>query len=673
MRRLWIDYESRSRIKLKQHGLDRYAKHASTEPLMLAYAFDEAEPKLWKIWLGEPMPDDLREGLLDPNTLKCAWNFNFEKDITEFRLGIRIPLEQWFDPSTLCAYMSLPIGLDRASKALGLVEKKIHQVGNKRGVKLFSEPSKATKKMIKNGSEPEYFKDWNSHPEDWQIWCDYCLQDVRAEREAWHAAVSYACPMTEEEFRAWQLDQRMNERGVYIDEAYVQNAKKLAEAEANELLGEIKAITGLENANSRDQLLGWLQERGFPYDSLDKEHIAEALKYKSTLKPLVVDILELKHKLGGSAYKKLEAILDRMGIDKRLRDQFVYHGAHTGRWAGRGVQLQNLFKPDPKVTSYDWGKKVKDSEKRRLDIYTRAIRLGKKLYTPFTPMNLVASTIRGAFIATPGYKLDVGDLAQIESRVLACLAKCYSMMDAYANGRDLYKECMSTQLHIPMDEVTSSMRDKGKIQILGCGFGMGWEKFIEHAAKSNIILTEKDSKECVYGFRETYPEIPALWKEFNTAVIKAVKSNICVYVKGCIVDGRNPKVLKIKLPSGRCLHYFDPYVNESMKFGRPMEQVSYTQYDSKGKKISDLYGGLIVENVVQAIARDILLSGMFEAEKAGFFVIGTIHDEIVCESLIGSNLNLDKLLHCMTILPWWAKDFGFVLKAEGYEGFFYKK
>ena len=301
MRRLWIDYESRSRIKLKQHGLDRYAKHVSTEPLMLAYAFDEAEPKLWKIWLGESMPDDLREGLLDPNTLKCAWNFNFEKDITEFRLGIRIPLEQWFDPSTICAYMSLPIGLDRASKALGLVEKKIHQVGNKRGVKLFSEPSKATKKMIKNGSEPEYFKDWNSHPEDWQIWCDYCLQDVRAEREAWHAAVSYACPMTEEEFRAWQLDQRMNERGVYIDEAYVQNAKKLAEAEANELLGEIKAITGLENANSRDQLLGWLQERGFPYDSLDKEHIAEALKYKSTLKPLVVYILELKQKLGGSA------------------------------------------------------------------------------------------------------------------------------------------------------------------------------------------------------------------------------------------------------------------------------------------------------------------------------------------------------------------------------------
>ena len=674
-RRLWIDYESRSKIKLKNHGLDKYAQHPSTQPLMLAYAFDDAEPKLWKIWTGEKMPDELRNGLHDSETLKCAWNFNFEKDVTEHCLGITIPLDQWFDPSILCAYMSLPIGLDRASKALGLIEKKIHQVGPKRGIKMFSEPCKQLKRVLKKdpNAPTEYFKDWNSHPEDWEIWCQYCLQDVRAEREAWHALISYACPMTPEEFRAWQLDQRMNDRGVYIDEAYVTNAKKLAELEAEEILGEIKAHTGLDNPGSRDQLIEWLQERGYPYDSLDKEHIAEALTHKSTLKPLAIEILELKQKLGGSAYKKLESILDRMGVDKRLRDQFIYHGAHTGRWAGRGVQLQNLFKPDRNVTMYDWGKKAPDDEKRRLDIYTRAIRHGKKIYSQFTPMNLVASTIRSAFIATPGHKLTVGDLAQIESRVLACLARCKSMMDAYANGRDLYKECMATQLCIPMDEVTSAMRDKGKIQILGCGFGMGWEKFIEHAAKSNIELNEKESKACVYGFRETYPEIPELWKEFNAAVIKAVKSNICVYVKGCIVDGRDTRVLKIKLPSGRALHYFNPYVNTSMKFGRPLEQVSYTQYDSKGVKVSDLYGGLIVENVVQAIARDLLLNGMFEAEKAGFILIMTIHDEIVCESPLESKLNLDTLLHCMCIVPEWAEGMGLVLKAEGYEGVYYKK
>ena len=333
------------------------------------------------------------------------------------------------------------------------------------------------------------------------------------------------------------------------------------------------------------------------------------------------------------------------------------------------MQLQNLFKPDRQVLAYPWEKE----STRRLDIYTRAIRLGKKLYTPFTPMNLVASTIRSSFIASPGHKFAVGDLAQIESRVLACLAKCTAMMDAYAAGRDLYKECMSQQLGIPMSEITKAHRDKGKIEILGCGYGMGWEKFIDFAATAGMTLCEKDAKEMVYGFRETYPEIPALWKEFNTAVIRAVKSTICVYVKGCIVDGRNPKVLKIKLPSGRCLHYHNPYVNVSMKFGRPLEQVSYTQHDSKGSKISDLYGGLIVENVVQAIARDILASGMFEAEKEGFIIVMTIHDEIVAEFLMTSKLNLDKLIECMTRCPWWAIGMGFVLKAEGYEGFYYRK
>ena len=664
--RLFIDYETRSHIKLKACGLDRYLKDKSTQPLMLAYAFNDDEPKLWKIWLGEEMPAELRAALLDPTVMLGAWNYNFERDCTEYQIGIKIPQARWFDPSVLCAYMSLPIGLDRAAKALDIVNLKT--AGAKKFIKMFSEPSKSTKKMIKNGAGTTYYKDWNSHPEEWAQFAEYCLQDVRAEREAWHAAVALNCPQTDEEVNVWRLDQRMNEKGVYIDQDYVNNAKKIAEAEVNEILLEIKANTGVENPNSRDQLLGWFQERGYPYDSLDKEHIEEALNHKN-LKPLVRTVLELKQKLGGSAYKKLESILDRMGSDGRLRDQFIYHGAHTARWAGRGVQLQNLYKPDRQVMAYPWEKDTT----HRLDIYTRGIRLGLKMYLPFTPMNLVASTIRSAFIASPGHKLDVGDLAQIESRVLACLAKCDAMMSAYAQGRDLYKEVMAHQLGISLSEITKAHRDRGKIIILGCGYGMGWEHFKEFAAGYGVMLTEKEAKDAVYGFRELYTEIPALWKEFNNAVIRAVKSNVCVYVKGCIVDGRNPDVLKIKLPSGRCLHYHHPYVNTSNKFGRPLEQVSYMQYDSKGSKISDLYGGLIVENVVQAIARDILASGMFEAEKEGFIILMTIHDEIVVESPIGSKLNLDKLLECMTRCPWWAEGIGFVLKAEGYEGFYYRK
>ena len=326
---LWLDFETRSLLSLKDYGLDRYAKDRSTEVLMLAYALDQDEPKLWLPHL-EPMPDDLRQNLLNPEIKKGAWNYNFEKDIFEFVLGIIIPQSLWVDPSVLCAYMSLPIGLHRAGEALSIHGKKIHITGDNRPVKMFGEQSKATKKMIKNGSPAYYFKDWNSHPEQWAVYCQYCLNDVIAERNVYQAAISLKCPITEEEQRAWELDQRMNETGVYIDRTFVENAKVLAEEEANGIILEMKGLTGLENPNSQKQMLGWLQERGYPYDSIDVEAVELGLKY--SLPKTVKTVLELKQKLGGSAYKKLQSIIDRIGPDGRLRDQFVYHGAHTGRW-----------------------------------------------------------------------------------------------------------------------------------------------------------------------------------------------------------------------------------------------------------------------------------------------------------------------------------------------------
>ena len=656
MKTVHLDYETRSTLNLKDCGLDRYMKHPSTQPLMCAYAFDDGPVKVWCCWTGEKMPDDLHAALLDPTVKKGAWNYNFERDCTEYKAGIPIPQGEWFDPSVLCAYMSLPIGLDRAARALGVEHQKMGE--GKKYVKMFSSPTKATKKMLKNGSPEFYFKDWNSHPEEWAQFVEYCRMDVEAERAVYRAAVALNCPMTDEEHRAWLLDQRMNKTGVFIDQQYVTNAKKLAEAESDQILAEIKSHTGLDNPNSRDQLIGWCRERGYPYDSLDKEHLAESLK--GNLKPLLRIVLELKQKLGGSAYKKLESILERMGIDGRLRDQFIYHGAHTGRWAGRGVQLQNLFKPNKNVSKF-------------LDTYTRAIRSGKKIISRNSQMALVASTIRSSFAATPGHRLVVGDLAQIESRVLAVLAGCEKMKSAYAAGRDLYKECMSVQLGKPIDQIDSTERARGKIIILSCGFQMGWEKFQAYALTYGITLSEEEAKDAVYGFRETYHEIPELWAALNNAVIRAVKAGMCVFVNGLVVDGRDPRVMKIKLPSGRCLHYFEPKVIIDQKFGRPQECVVYTQYDSKGKRESFLYGGLLTENVVQAIARDLLLAGMFAAEAAGFIILATIHDEIVTEVPLDSPLGLKDLLACMTKVPEWGATSGYILAAEGYQSSYYRK
>jgi DNA polymerase len=208
-----------------------------------------------------------------------------------------------------------------------------------------------------------------------------------------------------------------------------------------------------------------------------------------------------------------------------------------------------------------------------------------------------------------------------------------------------------------------------------CGYGMGWEKFIEYALTYGIVLSEKEAKAAVYGFRETYEEIVSLWGELNAACLTAFKAGICVYVRGLVVDGRDENCLKIKLPSGRYIHYHQPRLtNEPPPWGGPSKEViHFIMYGSKGAKDNRLYGGLITENVVQAVSRDLLLSGMIEAEKAGATVIMTVHDEVVVEVRQDAGFGEKELLACMTKVPEWGEGMGFVLKAEGWEGAYYKK
>jgi DNA polymerase len=535
------------------------------------------------------------------------------------------------------------------------------------GVKFFSMPKKATKKMLAAGVPALYFKDWDSDPEKWEKFCAYCKQDVIAEREIHYAALALNSPMTEEEKRVWLLDQRMNETGVYIDQTFVTNGKHIAETEANGLVEQLKTITGCENPNSGKQLKEWLASRGYPKnygvydDSLDAEHVAEALKLN--LPEDVHNVFILKDRLAGSAYKKFESIQDRIGPDGRLRDQFVYHGPHTGRWAGRGVQLQNLYKPDKAAGKHT-------------DELVNMILNNAMPPDPFgiQTMTAVASVIRAAFVASPGNKLVVGDLAQIESRVLAALAGCQTMIDAYAGGHDLYIEFMSWLLDKPSSEVDSDERARGKVVILGCGYQMGVDKFIEYAATFGITLDAEDANKAVYGFRDKYKEIPALWKALDEAVKKAVEFQTCVFVRGLIVNGKNPRCLKIKLPSGRFLHYHNPKYGPVSGFdGKKRKAVTYTAFDSKGVQTKTLYGGLITENVVQAVARDILAAGMMNVEKAGGTVTMTIHDEIVVDVPIDSPFNLDTLVKCMTTVPEWGEGMDFILAAEGWEGHYYHK
>jgi DNA polymerase len=713
-RKLWLDFETRSYVDLKDSGLDRYIKDPSTEVLMLGWAFDDDDVEIWLPCLGQPMPEILKQGLADHSVIKMAWNYNFERKVMCHKLGITIPQREWFDPSVLCVYLALPRGLDRAANACNIdIElKKTVITGKNKPVKLFSEPSKRKKTELKKnpGLSPLYYKDWVTDPDKWEEFCEYCRQDVRAERAVWNAACAFNSQMPESEIQAWLLDQRMNDRGVCIDMDYVTHALDYAVEEAKSLMTEMQAITGLGYTKSGlnlQKLDGWLIERGYPFKSLDKAHVAEALKEAARfkMKAGVVEILELKQKLGGSAYKKLQSILDRVSPDGRLRDQFMYHGAHTGRWSGRGVQLQNLFKAiknvslvlDPVTRGIRTGTldipKIVSEFNAQIELWNAANpdKKPKDKVKMFTVMDAVAGTIRSAFCSTPGKKLNVGDLAQIESRVLAGLAQCQTMITAYASGLDLYKDIMVFLLNDEIatwnqqhpdqlkklrtyDDITSLERANGKVIILGCGFGMGWEKFIEYAATFGVTLDEKTAKRYVAAFREKYIEIPTYWKALDAACIKAVKLNVCIYVSGVVVDGRNPAMLKIKLPSGRYLHYLRPVITEEeTSWGAIREGVSYESWDEKGLNMKRLYGGLTCENIVQAVARDILLNGMIEAENMGFLLIMTIHDEAVAESDLASDLGEKKLLTALTMTPYWAEGLGFVLAAEGYECGYYRK
>jgi len=239
---------------------------------------------------------------------------------------------------------------------------------------------------------------------------------------------------------------------------------------------------------------------------------------------------------------------------------------------------------------------------------------------------------------------------------------------------------MSWLLGKPITKENSDERAKGKVVILGSGFGMGVDKFVDYCATFGITMPidsedpdEVTAEKCIYGFRKKYFEIPLYWKALEDAVKNAVREHRCIYVKGIVVDGRNTRVLRIKLPSGRYIHYFNPKLSKKLKFGKLRDTVSYTAYDSKGAQEKDLYGGLLTENVVQAVARDILLNGMLEAEKAGFKIIMTIHDEIVAEVPLDSPLGEAELLQCMSKTPEWAEGMGFILAAEGYENSYYKK
>ncbi|MGH8074298.1 MAG: DNA polymerase [Lysobacter sp.] len=673
MDKLHHDFETFSKCDLKKHGLARYARHESTEVMFLWFAFNDEEPEVW-FPATEPMPKRLRKALLDPNVLKCAHNAQFERAIWKHVVGVDIPVEQFYCSQAHAFWLSLPGDLDTLSTVLRLDDKTAKMKEGKSLIKFFCGPRKPTKtkQYLRNTAETD--------PAKWALFVEYGRRDVIAERAACRKLSPYAMSKFEREL--WFIDQHINERGVPFDKPFVQTALKVIAKEKARLIGEMKGITGLSNPASGAQLLPWLRERGYPFTNLKSKSIRKAREdWDWNMTDEANDVLALHAEAARSSVTKLQKMLD-IEVDGMLCYTMQFAGAgRTARWAGRAVQVQNLPRP------------LRELEEQWALLEARAAIENEdmawlRLLTP-SPMGAIASCIRTAIKAPAGYEFATCDLASIESVVIGWLSNCEKLIEVFVKNLDVYKVFASKMYKVDYEKVEKWMRQHAKPGVLGAGFrlsgGIEVGEYPEvtktglwgYAENMGIEMTQKDSTAVVSFFRSEYEEIVELWYELERAVTKVMQTKEPVRVGPVIMDVKGP-FLRMRLPSGRYLHYLRPQISwkkikvgVDKKTGKPKfkskKGFSYEGYNTKKKWARiDSHGGKIVENLVQAIARELLAAGLVKVWKAGLDVRMHVHDEIV--ALVKrklSDISAATLEEQMVEKPeWWGERVPIRAKAE---------
>lgn len=641
---LSLDFETRSLLDLRRTGVYPYAQHHSTGIWCMAWAFDDEEPRLWLP--GEPLPEEIEEHVVMGGEMR-AWNAQFERVMWNncaARLYIfpRTRLEQWHDTAAEAAAMSLPRALGQAAMVLGVTEQK-----DAAGQRLMLQMCRP--RRLNNAGDPV----WWDVPEKIERLGAYCMQDVRTEQ----AIAKLVRRLGKTEREVYLLDQRINDRGIRLDLELAEAARAAAEQELdrqNALVseatdGQVEAVTRVA------KLKGWLAERGVDAPSLAKHAVRELLA-RGDLPQDVTDALLARSEAAKSSVAKIQAMLDCVCGDGHMRGLLLYHGASTGRWAGRLVQPQNF--PRGELTP------------EQIEDVIYRLHEGRDV-----TLTEISSILRSLLIAGPGRELIVGDFSGIEARVLAWLAGQDDLVRTFEEGRDPYVE-MATFLHsTTYERVTKAQRQHGKVVILGCGYGMGWKKFQATAAQNyGIELADDVAKESVNTYRSRYARIPEHWNETNAAVLRAVErpgepQHLAHGLKYVVRSG----YLWAVLPSGRPLAYPAPRIVErETPWGTlvPAVEVSGINSYTRRWERMQLYGGLLVENNVQAISRDLLAAAMLRHEQAGYMVSLTVHDEIVANVPRGAG-TVEHFLGVMTERPAWA--LGCPVTAEGWRGERYRK
>jgi len=640
MSTIHIDFESRSRTDIWEVGAWAYSAHPSTEVLCLVYAIDDQEPQLIRKEDLELPPPFSVEG-----NIFVAHNAFFEQsmwhNIMVKKWGWpRIPIKQWRCTMAKSLASAYHQSLDNACKALQTPYQKSFEGKN------------VMLKLCKPNSKTG---EWNDDQDDFEKLYQYCIDDVRAERSL-DSALPNLIPT---EQTCWYLDQLINQRGIQIDTEAVKKALEFIEQYTKRLNDVVFEQSGmvLDRVTRRQAVLDWCKSLGVEVPGYTKADVVKTLS--QDLPEAVRTVLEAKLQLGKTSVAKYKALDNACTDDGRLRDTLVYHVAPTGRWAGKLFQLQNL----PRGTVADIASAIDLLKKESLEDF--------EIFYPDV-MGTLSSCIRGMIISAPGKELFVGDYSAIEARVLMWLAGEEKGLAQWAAGEDLYIG-MAQRIY-GKDLISKIERHLGKTAVLGCGYSMGKLKFEATCANQGIKISPELAEKAVNTYRETYSSIKTMWYEQEAAAIEIVKrKGKATFTQGAIVWWWRSDNLMCTLPSGRALTYPSAYLDYTdTPNGDRKLTLHYWAVNSKTNRWDKekTYGGKIVENITQAVARDILAEAMLRLEKAGYPVIFSVHDEVVCEVPKDSKTIAD-FGRVLCELPSWAT--GLPLKAECWSGNRYRK
>lgn len=645
MQSISIDIETYSDMDLSKCGVYKYASATEFEILLFGYAVDGGEVRVIDLACGEEIPAEIREALADDSVMKWAFNAQFERVCLSRLLGL--PTGEYLDPLAWrcsmiwAAYLGLPLSLENVGAALGLEKQKLTE--GKDLIRYFCVPCKPTKV---NGGRTRNLPEHDR--EKWERFKAYNLRDVETEMQIQQRLSKF--PVPEMVWEEYLLDQEINDRGIGVDMVFVKQAIAMDEKSREELSEAMKELTNLENPNSVQQMKRWLVENGMETDTLGKKVVAELLK--TAPEPLKT-VLELRQQLAKSSIRKYTAMENAVGSDGRARGMFQFYGANrTGRFSGRLIQLQNL--PQNHMPDLVEARAlVRNGDYEALSLLYEDI--------PDT----LSQLIRTAFVPQEGKKFIVADFSAIEARVIAWLAGERWRLKVFQDGGDIYCASASQMFGVPVEKhgVNGHLRQKGKIAELALGYG-GAAGALKAMGALEMGLSEEELQPLVMAWRDSNPNITALWWDVDDAVKECVKLRVPTETHGLRFQYQSG-MLFITLPFGRRLAYVKPRIGENLFGG---ESVTYMGVGGTKKwERLESYGPKFVENIVQGIARDILCYAMKTLKNCA--IVAHVHDEIIIEA--DKRMSLAAVCEQMGRTPPWAK--GLKLRADGYECEFYQK